>query len=63
MDAQGISWSQWTYKVNFGGPGGLTLWSLFGNSKPVIKLDPYKDTEAEMIAKCAQVRSENLTEE
>ena len=62
MDAEGISWSQWTYKVIFGGPGGLTLWSLVGNAKPVIKLDPYRDTEAELIRKSAQVRSQNLAE-
>jgi len=62
MDDKGISWSQWTYKVIFGGPGGLTLWSLIGNAKPVVRLDPYRDSEAELIAKSAQARSENLAE-
>lgn len=62
MDAQGVSWSQWTYKVIFGGPGGLTLWSLIGNARPVTRLDPYHDSEAELIAKSAQVRTENLAE-
>jgi endoglucanase len=62
MDAQGVSWTQWTYKVIFGGPGGLTLWSLIGNAKPVTKLNPYQDTEGELIEKCAQVRTENLAE-
>jgi len=62
MDDKGISWSQWTYKVIFGGQGGLTLWSLVGNAKPVVKLDPYLDSEAELIRKSAPVRSENLTE-
>jgi len=62
MDDKGVSWTQWTYKVIFGGPGGLTLWSLVGNAKPVTRLDPYRDSEAEMIAKSAQVRSENLAE-
>lgn len=62
MDDRGVSWSQWTYKVIFGGPGGLTLWSLIGNAKPVVKLDPYRDSEAELIAKSAQARSENLAE-
>ena len=62
MDAQGVSWTQWTYKVIFGGPGGLTLWSLIGNAKPVTRLDPYRDTEAQLIKKCAQVRTENLAE-
>ena len=62
MTARNVSWSQWTYKVIFGGPGGLTLWSLVGNARPVARLDPYRDTEAEMIAKCAGVRTENLAE-
>ena len=62
MDSKSISWSQWTYKVIFGGPGGLTLWSLIGNSKPVTRLDLYRDSEAELIAKSAGVRTENLAE-
>ncbi len=62
MDDMGVSWSQWTYKVIFGGTGGLTLWSLIGNAKPVPKLDPYRDSEAELIRKCDSIRSENLTQ-
>ena len=62
MDGMGISWSQWTYKVIFGGAGGLTLWSLVGNPKPVPPLDPYRDSEAELIRKSAGVRSENLAQ-
>lgn len=62
MNDKGVSWSQWTYKVIFGGPGGLTLWSLVGNAKPIVTLDPYRDSEAELIGKSAQVRSENLAE-
>ena len=61
MNAGGVSWSAWTYKVIFGG-GNLTLWSLIGNSKPVEKLDPYADSEAELIRKSAAVRSENLAQ-
>ena len=61
MNDAGISWSQWTYKVIFGGAGGLTLWSPVGNAKPVARLDPYQDSEAEWIRKSAGVRTENLT--
>lgn len=60
MDDKGVSWSQWTYKVIFGGRGGLTLWSLVGNAAPVDTLDPYRDSEAELVRKSAQVRSEHL---
>ena len=62
MADMGISWSQWTYKVIFGGAGGLTLWSLIGNAKSVPPLDPYRDTESELIRKSDGVRSENLTQ-
>lgn len=62
MEAQGISWSHWTYKATFGGSGGLSLWSLIGNAKPIAPLDPYRDSEVDLIQKCAQVRTENLAE-
>ena len=61
MDSGGVAWSAWTYKVIFGG-GKLTLWSLIGNDKPVEKLDPFVDSEAELIRKSAGVRSENLAQ-
>ncbi len=51
MEAQGISWSHWTYKATFGGSGGQTLWGLVGNVKPITPLDPYHDSEAELIGK------------
>ena len=61
MDAGGVSWSAWTYKVIFGG-GTLTLWSLIGNDKPVDTLDPYRDSEAVLIQKSAAVRSDALAQ-
>ena len=60
MDAQGLAWSPWTYKAVFGGGGGLSLWSLVGNARPVAFLDPFRDSEAALIQKCAGVRTESL---
>jgi endoglucanase len=60
FDAQGVSWSLWTYKAIFG--GNQNLWALYENSQPLTPLDPYRDTPAQWQQKCAQVRTENLTE-
>ncbi len=52
-----LSSSLWTYKVIWTG-GGQSLWSLYSNVHPVTPLDPYRDSEAELIRKCAQLRTE-----
>ena len=62
LGRQDISWSLWTYKAIFADGGGSSLWGLVSNAKPVTRLDPYRDSEAELIRKCAQLRSENLVE-
>ena len=62
LGQQNISWSLWTYKVIFADGGGNSLWGLVSNAKPVTRLDPYRDSEADLIRKCAQFRSENLQE-
>ncbi len=51
--------SLWTFKVCWTG-GGQSLWSLYSNVKPITPLNPYTDTEAELIGKCAQLRTERL---
>ncbi len=61
LGQKGIAWSLWTYKVVMPG-GGQSLWGLYENAKPVTPLDPYRDTEAEWVRKCAQLRTENLSE-
>ncbi len=61
FDAQGVSWSLWTYKAIFRG-GGRNMWALYENAQPLVPLDPYRDTPAQWLQKCAQVRTENLTE-
>jgi len=54
-----LSSSMWTYKVSWTG-GGQSLWSLYSNVKPITPLDPFQDSEAALIQKCAQVRTDQL---
>ncbi len=59
LAAKHIASSLWTYKVAWTG-GGQTLWSLYSNAKPITPLDPFQDTEAALIQKCAQVQTDQL---
>ncbi len=59
LDAKHISSSLWTYKVMWTG-GGQSLWSLCSNARPVTALNPFTDTEAQLIEKCAQLRTDRL---
>ena len=61
LGRKGAAWSLWTYKVIFPG-GGHSLWGLYENARPVTPLDPYRDTEAAWVRKCAPLRTENLDE-
>ena len=59
LDTKHISSSLWTYKVMWSG-GGQSLWSLYSNAHPVMPLNPFTDTEAQLIEKCAQLRTDHL---
>lgn len=59
LDTQHISSSMWTFKMIQTG-GGQSLWSLYSSVHPVTPLNPYTDTEAELIQKCAQLRTDHL---
>lgn len=59
LDAQHLSSSLWTYKVMWTG-GGQSLWSLYSNPKPVTPLNPFTDTEDQLIQKCAELRTDQL---
>ncbi|MGI4788761.1 MAG: glycoside hydrolase family 5 protein [Janthinobacterium lividum] len=54
-----ISSSMWTYKVMWTG-GGQSLWSLYSNAKPVTPLDPFQDSEGDLIRKCTQLRTDQI---
>ena len=56
-----LSWSLWTYKVMWA-RGGQSQWSLYSSTKPIDALDPYADSEADLIKKCGQARTANLDE-
>ena len=61
LQAESISYSLWTYKIMWT-KGGQSQWGLYSNVKPVDPLDPYQDSEATLIQKCRQLRTENLDE-
>lgn len=61
MQAQNLAWSMWTYKIVRTG-GGQSLWGLYSNTHPITPLDPYRDSEADWIRKCTQLRTANLDE-
>lgn len=59
FDKAGWSWAMWTYKtMAVGGPMGQ--WGLYSLAGKPDAIDPFHDTEAQMIAKCKKVRTENM---
>lgn len=61
MNAHGWSWSPWTYKIMMPN-GNSSMWGLYRNTKPVKPLDPFRDSESELIKKMDQMRTERLDE-
>jgi hypothetical protein len=59
LNAGGFSWAIWTYKVAFT-RGDRSMWGLYRNPAPMEALDPYRDSEEQLIAKCKQFRTERL---
>ena len=57
----GLAATMWSYKCTWGDQGQQNLWGLYSNTKPISKLNMFTDSKAELIAKCAQFRTENLT--
>jgi aryl-phospho-beta-D-glucosidase BglC (GH1 family) len=51
-----ISSSMWTYKVTWP-QGGRSLWSLYCNASPITPLDPFQDSESDLIRKCDQLKT------
>jgi hypothetical protein len=59
MTSLGWSWAMWTYKTDSkGGPMGQ--WGLYSRPTKPAPLDPYQDSEADLIAKMKGVRTENF---
>ena len=61
FDANGISWTIWTYKTAMRGGGG-GMWGWFRSPKEIQTINPYKDSLDEILNKIAQIRTENLEE-
>jgi len=59
LEASGWSWAIWTYKVAFA-KGDRSMWGVYRNPEPMDALDPYRDDEKALLAKCEQVRTERL---
>lgn len=55
------SWSVWTYKVVMR-RGDRSMWGLYRNARPVEPIDPFRDSEQEIVRKLDQVRTERLDE-
>lgn len=62
LDRAGHSWTVWTYKTAMA-KGGGGMWGWHRSEKPFDLLDPFRDSEAELIRKTDQVRTERLTED
>ena len=59
LDRRGLSWCLWTYKtVARSSPMGF--WGLYSNPTPAVAIDPFSDSEAEMLRKIELVRTEHL---
>ncbi len=59
LTEKGLNWAMWTYKaVAKGGPMGQ--WGMYRKATQADALDAYVDSEATLIAKMKQVRTENL---
>lgn len=59
LDKNGWGWAIWTYKV-VQAQGTQSMWGLYRNQEPVKPVDPYRDSEAEMIRKCDAFRTSRL---
>jgi aryl-phospho-beta-D-glucosidase BglC (GH1 family) len=59
MTANGWSWALWTYKTDAkGGPMGQ--WGLYRRPTKPAPLNPYTDSEADLLAKMQSIRTENF---
>lgn len=59
LDKAGFSWALWTFKtVAPSGPMGQ--WGIYSAPGPVNPLNPFLDSERQLIEKLRQVRTENL---
>ena len=53
------AWSVWTYKIIFR-EGTDSMWGMYTNGKALTAINPFRDTEEEMLGKMPAYRTENL---
>ncbi len=61
LESHGWSWSPWTYKVVMSHPES-SMWGLYRDPQAVTPLNPFTDSEADLLKKLDQVRTERLEE-
>jgi hypothetical protein len=61
FEKHGWSWALWTYKT-MAKAGPMGQWGLFSLPGPAQAIDPYRDSEAEMIRKIRLTRTERMRE-
>jgi hypothetical protein len=59
LDKAGFSWALWTFKT-VAPDGPMGQWGIYSAPGPVDALNPFKDTEAQLVQKLRQVRTENI---
>jgi glucan 1,3-beta-glucosidase len=62
LEARGHSWTIWTYKTAMKDGGG-GMWGWYRADKPLVPLDPFRDSAAEFVRKLDQMRTERLVED
>lgn len=59
FEGAGWSWAMWTFKTM--APGGpMGQWGLYRADGPAVTLDPFKDSEQQMIAKTRAFRTDHM---
>lgn len=59
LDGGGLSWALWTYKT-MAPTGPMGQWGFYSYPTAAEPLNPFKDSEAQMIAKLRMTRTENM---
>ena len=59
LDKAGFSWALWTFKT-VAPDGPMGQWGIYSAPGPVDALNPFKDTEAQLVQKLMQVRTEKI---
>ena len=59
LEKHGWSWALWTYKT-MSARGTRSMWGIYRNPQAVDPIDPYGDSERQMITKCQQMLTERL---